>query len=827
MKSDRHDSSRRAGSLLFAAVIVSCLVSNLVLIAASRQISNGGDALWLKLMVTSTIMTLGLSATIVAVMLFVLGAQKENGREGSELIAGISLVGLAIAEFFSATTPWTRGLHLGISMLVQAALVWATVQFMIAPLNLAPRLAKIPPQIAGGGMLLAGMAILVAQTWLEFSTALKVNALVRESIILLSVPLTLAGSVLLLPIGNDKQRLRGIRDAILMRIPSGEERRAWRLEFLIFSALTLATIGVIGLARPEVPVLSMHLVPILMISRSIRTLRSWLSHQKQISILSRLTGTSARKFLSRHAIDKPSWAATVGLRTSHFMVDHDPDGQLEDHLPATLLQIRSEEIQRCISDLLGPSYLHNHVVGHRIWGSVDPENSTRPCVDVLKMISCLYLDAGPLIERRLKGLTQLLPMIDPGLANILRFEDVSRIMKRSSWFFYFDYGWVDQHVVHTPHSTRYGVQMSSVTGDMRESMLAWLRGKSSLGNFIWIGSEARDRLLQEAPGLANIIEACPIPSEARNRETLVFILKFEQLIPRLQRYFDLDSTRRVLLDFDPGPEASKLLALFNVQLSQATTAPALADVVKGVVSWPWRGFKEKDSALRLILEVHARAHHMIVTAQGRGVDPDAAWLQLKRRVHEAIELVGYPSQILHHAHVDKITLRDAKNLFEAASKPRHPRFHEAWMLLATADPGRWFDRDRIHLLEFISKAAENRKLASNVFVMNKCIETLAGLARQASPEEIKAIKESLHIFAGWLAKEEASVDSCCLYLDTLKYVLDQLRLPIRLDEATITTFEHWLHQLKSRQNDQDNMLAALLSRWQELKLQPSVDVRSA
>jgi hypothetical protein len=827
VRQGKQDTSKRAGGLLLAAVLLSSLLSNAVIIAASRQISMQGDLLWSKLIATSTLMTLGLSATVLTAIALVLGARKSHGRLDSDLLAGGALVVLAVIEVFSTTSVWSRSIYLGAVAIIQATIVWGTVRSLTRPLNLTEPMSRAASSICMAIMAFCGVATFVAQTWIEVSTMASASALVREGILLAAPAVTVLIAALVLPRKNDAASLSSMREAIRMRLPTKDEGKFWRGELIFHSILALLSIGVIWAGGANLPVLAMHLGPVLIIVRTIRTLAGWLSQQRQTSILSRLTGTSVRKFLSRHSTDKPAWAATVGLRTSNFMVDHDPDGQLENHLPATLLQIRSEEIQRCISEILGTSYLHNHVVGHRVWGSVDPENSTRPCVDVLKMISCLYLDAGPLIERRLKGLTQLLPMIDPGLAKVLRFEDISRIMKRSSWFFHFDYGWVDQHVVHTPQSTRYGVQMSSVTGELRESMLAWLRGKSSLGNFIWIGSEARDRLLQEAPGLANIIEACPIPSESKNSETLVFILKFEQLIPRLQRYFDLDSTRRVLLDFDPGPEASKLLGLFNVQLTQASSAAALGDVVKGVVSWPWRGFKEKDSALRLVLEVHARAQHEINSAQSRGIEADPVWIQVRRRVHEAVELIGYPSQILHHAHVDKITLRDANNLFDAASKPRHPRFHEAWMLLATADPNRWFDSDRARLLDFLIAAASNRRLSKNVFVMNKAIETLAGFARQAKHEEIIGIRDALRTFAGWLAREEASVDSCCLYLDTLRYVLEHLRLPVKLDEATVTTFEHWLYQLQSRQKSQDNMLIALLSRWQELKLEPTFDARSA
>src|SRR5690606_4560060 len=138
-------------------------------------------------------------------------------------------------------------------------------------------------------------------------------------------------------------------------------------------------------------------------------------------------------------------------------------------------------------------------------------------------------------------------------------DRLSDLIRRNLWFFHFDYGWIDQHVIHTPRDTRYDVHVATLSSRVRHSMLEHLEKTGGIGNFVWIGPEARDKLLQEAPMLKNIIEPCPIRTEDRHGgpgdERLMFIIKFEQLIPRLQRYFDFDTMRRSILDFEPSPEA--------------------------------------------------------------------------------------------------------------------------------------------------------------------------------------------------------------------------------------------------------------------------------
>src|SRR5690606_3069083 len=147
-------------------------------------------------------------------------------------------------------------------------------------------------------------------------------------------------------------------------------------------------------------------------------------------------------------------------------------------------------------------------------------------------------------------------------------------------------------------------------------------------------------------------------------ELLMFIIKFEQLIPRLQRYFDLDSMRRSLMDFEPSPERIRLQNLLGLQISKAADPAQVIDALASLTTVPWRGFKEKDAALQLVMQAHVKLSELLTPGQSlveaAAKNPKAQ--AMHDRLLDAVRLIGYPSQILHNAQVSKLALRDVTTL---------------------------------------------------------------------------------------------------------------------------------------------------------------------
>lgn len=550
-------------------------------------------------------------------------------------------------------------------------------------------------------------------------------------------------------------------------------------------------------------------------------LLSWTSlHQQaerysELVVSSKLAGSSALRLLKRNLRDAQSWAAAIGVRTSIYTVDYDPDGTMARSMPASVLQIRNEEIQRCISDVLGRRILHTNNIGQQVVGAVDPEFTSKPCIDIIKLFACLYLDAGPLVERRINGLSTLLPIINPGLATILKTNVLSDLLKRNQWFFYFDYQWVDQHLINTPQGTRYGVHIDPLSHELRQSMVLHLQRAHGMGSFLWMGKEAHDRLIQEAPMLVSIIEPVSISSNDGS-EQLVFTLKFENLIPRLQRYFDLDETRKVLLDYEPSVESSKLINIFKVQGSQATTHEAMINLVESVSSYPWRGFKEKDQALKIVIIAHQFNTKVLTNCVQNNQPIPRMAMKLREAIQVSIERIGYPSQLLHLAQMHKIAQRDVQQLIRSATSIHDSRFEESWTLLGSLDFRRHGIAERI----LVARLMVDERLLASILdrpdIQPKLIEAFINIVRceHQIGNSTFPMEQSLSCLVDVLSKKQPSAETLTLLLDGVTFLgqmlgqnypsLDPLLLPL---ESQVKRFE----------SAKTAYAAGLWNRWVEIK----------
>jgi hypothetical protein len=711
------------------------------------------------------------------------------------------------------------------TLLGHAVYVYCVAFIIVAALRIAGRWSQQTPLVATSALVAFGAAGFVGQSWISLDDVAARLPLVRDLVLVLTPLGLLAACSLHRPLMLDpKSRMT----SLLARLPLGKDERPERHALIVLGAglaLSLAlsiALHATGLATGPLAALAPLAVVSLgwlgVMAQGVSELRLFTGEQRHGQVTAKLASTSAQRFLRRHLMEKHTWAATVGLKTTNFHIDHDPGSYLAGHLPASIMQIRAEEIQRCVAEVLGVLHLHSHAVGHRIFGAIDPEAATRPCVDALKMFACLYLDAGPLVERRIKGLASLLPIIDPGLARMMRAKDIGSLIRRNQWFFHFDFGWIDQHVIHTPRSTRYDVRMGALSSRIRNAMLDYLAKTNGVGNFVWLGPEARDRLLQEAPALRQVIEACPIPASGGHDELLMFIIKFEQLIPRLQRYFDLDSMRAAIADFEPSPESARLLGLLGRQLAKANKDSEVLDALGAIASVPWRGFREKDSALQLVVQAFDELSRRHTPGAELGDSSEQAHRALRDQLVEAVRAVGYPSQVLHNAHIKKLALRDQVNLREVATDPTHPRFQEAWLLMATADYQKYSPMQRAEMLALLQVVAVKPTLSDDALVQAKAVDTLASLGRVATDVEHAPLRQALDRMGAWFAESAAGPDVCALLLDAQAFLEAHLHIELTFSSTTTGRLEKHVDSLQVRLGREHPQVIALLSRWQEARV---------
>ena len=112
----------------------------------------------------------------------------------------------------------------------------------------------------------------------------------------------------------------------------------------------------------------------------------------------------------------------------------------------------------------------------------------------------------------------------------------------------------------TTKKTNYEVSVDNIRLRDRQKIISILEKHNLTGNFIWVGERARERIVMEAPYLANVIEAWPMNIDQDSSDDMngvIFLIKFEQLIPRMQKYYNLELVRKSLKYYEPTTDARR------------------------------------------------------------------------------------------------------------------------------------------------------------------------------------------------------------------------------------------------------------------------------
>ncbi len=606
-------------------------------------------------------------------------------------------------------------------------------------------------------------------------------------------------------------------------IQSYKYRSDWTSDKLSIFNMTLLTgiahlVGVLlswnefrktGGSYPEQALVSYHLLFIPAVLDAWRELSNLGDDRIKLQELSKLTLKSARKVLSRHKQPNDTWSATVGTKTATLTIESDLENTLANKLPATLQRIREDEIINFIGQLVKDQSLSIQQLAERIVCTIDPEHSIRPCLDALRLCSALYLDAAAILERRILGLTSLLPIVNPGLGQAVKRQASLALLKKTKWFFYFDYTWTDQSIVNTPNGTRYGIQLDQMIPEVRMRLIETMRQTHGLGNFVWIGPQAYERLLQEAPGLASIMEAHSLRM-SDGSEDLLFAIKFEELVPRLQRYYELDTFRAKIIDFEPSESSIKLLNVLALQIANAKGESEFFRIIDVISSYRWRGFKEKDQALKLLLSIFESSN----SSPEKMALSDSGVKNLLAKLANAISSIGYPSQIINQAYVYKIELRNMTKLQSAALNPNDVRHSEAWVTIASIDHLRLNNADLSSMRTILNHATKRTDILSSPATQARVIDTVAGLIKRQFQDGEK-IDASLMINAiTTTALLDANYESLSFILDTLIHLTKVIGNPIILPARAFAYFE----QVNSRRVEESSPWhQAVVSRWHEYK----------
>ena len=563
---------------------------------------------------------------------------------------------------------------------------------------------------------------------------------------------------------------------------------------------------------PYYPMANFHITWIPLAVYAYRTFREEYQKSAENQTLTGLVSQQAKNFLARHHSKGEASATTIGLRTANFMIDHDPKEDVKTVLPSYMVHIRQTQIQKLVKGILGDQLIDGRNVSNQMFGAIDPQHTIRSCTDVLLMFTSLYIDGIPLVESRLKNIIKLLPILDPTLSKQVEINHVEKSLGKVQWFFHLDFDWLDQHMNTNDAFSSYEVKISNLKLRDRQKILSILEEHNLMGNFIWVGEKARERLLLEAPYLANIIEAWPInlDSDNVNDKSVIFLIKFEQLIPRMQKYYNLEDIRNRLKYYEPTLESRRMINIIDLEIQQSSKPKDILEILTMINNFPWQGFKEKDIALGLILKAFERYEEELQNSTSSSNN------KIIDSLVDSIRNIGYPSQEIHSAHIEKIRIRKASSIKETLLNPNHPRFNEAWLLVATTPAKNYSRSEIVSLIEGLIASAENKQNYKRKLVASKITEAFFNLAQELEEGDIELLTAASNSIIRYLVMTHAEPELFSFYIDAKVFLESNLKIDIPLEASNLELVQSHFSEVFEKHGSDSSIVRSLSMRWKIL-----------
>lgn len=718
-------------------------------------------------------------------------------------------------EILYFTTPISQRIVFITSVIGNSVLIYSTIKIGMSALRINEHFSSLAASIPSGIVLLIG----VYREFVESSVHPTMYSLAisfTKSIPLAFFPVLISFLVIIRPsLRLDKRSIFHSIQILLFHPGRDSDRKI----FWLICWLNIILLGGISFYISRLDLINPQVFPLKNVDPGwIACILYILTNQTGYSLINRinriilsLTSKKQKRFFSRQSqYQSDNWAATVGLKTAIFLIDHDPKDEAGRTFTSSLCHIRKEEIVRFSQRILGDRVLHTRSSGNQLSGIIDHEDSNHPCVDVLTLFACIYLDVVPLIERRLKGLASLFPIIEPDLAERLRPKVIEDVHARLEWLYHFDYNWVDQQMTMSGSGASYGVSIDQLGGREKNAILTSLQGHNRIGNFIWIGELAKNRIQIEAPHLASIIETWPI--NINDSINTIYLIKFEDLIPRLQTYYFLQSSRSILRDFDLNQDAVNILKMLNYQFDQNLSYERIMDIVDSIGSYQWNGFREKDLALELVLKAYYKISDLYNKAE-YSIPDKSQW---HRIFFDVVQKVGYPSQILHLAHLKKHSIRNMEAISSIVSKPHHPRFSEAWLYLCSAEPQMYTDDEVEKLISIFNEVLDKPKINCMPIVQNKISEAFLNFSyRLSTPETYPRMIKILEKIICFTSQKDLNPETMVTLLDGKSYLESTMNVSIELSKETWVHLDLYFQNSRFIKQDYTKFLVAK-KRWRSI-----------
>ena len=314
-----------------------------------------------------------------------------------------------------------------------------------------------------------------------------------------------------------------------------------------------------------------------------------------LKAVSNLTSMQSRKFLNEHHLPRNEQQTNLGMRTARFTINHDPHNAIPEIFPEYLCLLREQQLEKIISKLSKDNILNLDSNSNQFLGTINAEKTINPCIKTLLLFSVIYMDGIPIMEKQFITLTKLFPILDPFMANKLKDILIEKEIGHIQWIFYLDYDWIDQIIDNSKANGAYHIYLNNLNMTKQNKISSYLLQKNLLGNFIWLSKKAWQRLQIESPYMGNIVETLEIEDGTNE---IIYAIKFEQLIPRLQKYYNFEANRDILKSYDIRPQTRNFIRVMKHEVDKSLTVEKLMVVLENLSNYQWQGFSERRRSFK-------------------------------------------------------------------------------------------------------------------------------------------------------------------------------------------------------------------------------------
>jgi len=242
----------------------------------------------------------------------------------------------------------------------------------------------------------------------------------------------------------------------------------------------------------------------------------------------------------------------------------------------------------------------------------------------------------------------------------------------------------------------------------------------------------------------------------------------------------LDSRRKLLTDFEPSEESLRLVSFLKQRMPLIAGEIEVRHMVKAIKSYEWRGFKEKDLAMGLLMEAWRRMD------QTQDFDLTTK-KDLSEFVLEVVLEIGYPSQHLHLAQFEKNLFRSFATLTAAALDSKHLQFTEAWTVLSSGMSSLGTDEARPRtLFNLVVAGLERSEIRSCKIFQFRVMDIICFVPGKMEGIQDSELSSLISQTIRQVGSEQMEADLMVTWLDRIQWVQQSLSRSLIVDPKDVS-----------------------------------------